>query len=73
MKRILLHMPVGFFAACCCHISWIFGFIFFAAFSLYEFNEDWHIRDRAYKDILGFLIGYSLGAVGVAYWMWRAA
>ncbi|MBI2869382.1 MAG: hypothetical protein HYX96_06120 [Chloroflexi bacterium] len=36
-----------------------------AVFLAYEINEDWHIRDSAYHDILEFAVGYFLATAGL--------
>lgn len=31
--------------------------LLFAGFMIYELNEDWHISDQAFRDILEYCIG----------------
>lgn len=63
MGRVLLHVPIGAFNA------WLFwhvpqvGVIFFVGFLIYELNEDWRIRDQAWRDIKGYLWGLAIAAV----------
>jgi len=32
-------------------------------FIIYELNEEWHLEDASYKDILEFAIGLGIGEV----------
>ena len=32
----------------------------FLGFMIYELNEDWHLSDQAYKDILDYCVGLYL-------------
>ena len=64
IKRALLHAPVGALAAWLCFNLPAIGTPFFIGFLVYEIAEDWRIKDRGYKDILGFLWGFAVtGAV----------
>lgn len=61
--RAVIHFPHGVIAAIC-HadppgiISPIFGWGIIAWFVVYEINEDRHIKDQAWKDLLGAMCGY---------------
>ena len=66
--RTLIHLPVGaatvflfFFSA---HMAWIF----FISFLIYELNEDFHIKDNAWKDLAGFMWGIVITA-GLIRWL----
>jgi len=37
--------------------------IFAILFVIYELDEDWHISDEAYRDILDYMIGLSVASV----------
>ncbi len=37
--------------------------IMFIGFVIYELDEEWHIRDRAYHDIREYLVGLGVGVV----------
>ena len=63
--RIILHIPVGIICFIGLGISWALGMVFFLGFMVYELNEDMHLKDSAYKDILGFMVG--LGATILAF------
>lgn len=59
--RCLVHMPVGLICALLCATGYMpIGVIFFLGFVLYELNEDWHIKDSAWKDLFGFLVGLPI-------------
>jgi len=58
--RALLHLPVGAFNAWLLTESPAAGAIFFVGFLVYELNEDWRIRDHAWKDLKGWLWGFAL-------------
>jgi len=59
IARCLQHAPVGAFNA------WLFiwgihlGWAFLIVFLIYELNEDWRIKDKAYIDIFGWLWGFA--------------
>lgn len=42
--------------------------IAFVGFMVYELNEDRHLRDHAYKDILEYCIGVYVAIVCVCMW-----
>ena len=62
MVRAIVHIPHGILIGICMtfnpHLGWIFGGIFL----VYELNEDWDIRDRAWIDLRGCLIGLAIVA-----------
>ncbi len=39
-------------------------------FVLYEMSEDRYLRDRAYRDILEALVGFSVTVAGLLAWRW---
>lgn len=45
-------------------ISLVVPLVLFSGFMIYELNEDWHLSDQAYKDILEYCIG-MYACVGV--------
>jgi len=63
VRRAGIHIPVGVFAAWVMQHSPVLGFTFSISFIAYEIVQDWRTGDRSFKDILGFLIGLSIGAL----------
>lgn len=59
--RALLHFPVGVYAAWMMSIDGVSALAFVLVFLAYEAMEDWRIRDRSFKDILGFAWGIAVG------------
>jgi len=45
------------------YLSPVVGVIEFVVFLIYELNEDWHISDKAFIDILFYAIGLYAAAV----------
>ena len=66
LKGLLLHIPVGMFQVFCAWLNPALAIAFLVGFMVYEVNEDWHLKDRAYYDIRGYLWGIVLGAIGLA-------
>jgi len=75
--RCGIHIPVGAFNA------WLFvfghsnglgpslGIMFAFAFLIcYEMNEDWHLKDGAWVDNQGWLVGYFLFLLGMRFGFW---
>ena len=58
--RAPLHFPVGAFCAWLTHREIALGITLSFAFLIYETMEDWRIQDRGYKDVWGYLCGFSL-------------
>jgi len=61
--RVLLHIPVGMFTCFAGYVAWWLAVVFATGFLLYEMNEDWHIKDEAWKDIKGYLWGIVIGSL----------
>ena len=59
-EAFLLHFPVGMFAGLLTTAHPMMGLILSFGFLFYEGIEDWRIKDRGYRDVFGFLIGYGL-------------
>ena len=64
--RLLIHIPVGAFNAWLLHDATMTGIIFSLGFMVYELNEDWRIKDQAWKDLAGWLWGFALAAALLA-------
>lgn len=63
MRRLLLHLPVGLVNVLALWLSVPLGLSFTAGFLLYEVDENWEIKDKAYPDVKGWLWGYALGVL----------
>lgn len=61
-KRAALHFPVGVFTAWLGTVSPVTCGVFGAGFLVYEVMEDWRLKDRSYKDVLGYLVGIVVGS-----------
>jgi len=61
--RLLLHIPAGLVTCLAVYVHWSLVLVFFGAFAIYELNEDTHIEDRAFHDILGYLFGLGIGII----------
>lgn len=59
--RAGIHIPVGLFNVFCLYVGIVYGVLFFMGFFAYELNEDWHLKDGAWLDIFGWLIGFGMG------------
>ena len=60
MGRALIHVPVGALNAWFMSRDPVLGVVFFLGFMLYELTEDWRIRDQAFRDIKGYLVGLAI-------------
>jgi len=58
--RAVIHLPIGGFAAWLISDDPVGGSIFAIGFLVYQVVEDWRIKDKGYKDIFGYLIGFGL-------------
>ena len=57
--RVILHIPIGFLIGALFPLS----FPLLYSFHKYEKNEDMHVKDEAWKDIFGCLVGEAVGLV----------
>jgi hypothetical protein len=64
--RCLLHIPAGLAVVLFLLVHPLLSGLFFSGFMVYELNEDRHLKDQAYIDILGMLVGM---AVAGAFWL----
>jgi len=67
LSRLLLHLPVGGFTAWLAARDPAAAALFFAGFIIYELNEDWRIKDQAWKDLAGWLWGFALATYVLAF------
>ncbi len=75
--RAGIHIPVGLFNVFCVYVGLyfalkhdmpllvfvgiVFAILFALGFFIYELNEDWHLKDNAWLDIYGWIIGFGIG------------
>ena len=62
--RVGMHLPLGWATVESVDIHWIIAPVLAWVFIKYELNEEKHEKDKAFKDILGML----LGMVGTVIW-----
>ncbi len=63
--RLFIHVPVGIINFIGFLINGSVGFAFFIGFIIYELNEDLiHLKDCAFKDIMGWLFGFGGYIIG---------
>jgi len=46
----------------------VLGSIMVVLFIIYEVNEDWHLSNKAFKDILEFMVGVYVSATAMLAW-----
>lgn len=68
-RRFWLHIPAGIIFALTAYAHWIYPPCCVALFIFYEKNEDRWIKDQAWKDTIGALVGLIAGSV--IYWMFE--
>lgn len=61
-KRLLIHLPWGVMAAALFIPNALLGFTAFWGMLGYEAFNDWRKGDKSYKDVLGIVWGFLLGA-----------
>lgn len=61
-KRLALHLIVGFVATFASIYSWVLTAGILFIFWFYESNEDWYIKDQAWKDVVGCLVGMLIAS-----------
>ena len=67
-----VHYVVGILIAMSCTVAWVLTVTGAAIFIIYELNEDWHLHDRAYCDILEAAIGFFVACAGLIIWRFIA-
>lgn len=66
--RNAAHYLLGMLAVEGSLVHWTIPLVLTSLFLVYEVNEDWHIKDRAYHDVLECLIGAALAAARLILW-----
>ena len=57
------HYVAGLVTVAGALVSWVLVLVSFGGFIIYELNEDYHLTDQAFRDILEYLIGLNVGIV----------
>jgi len=68
--RAILHIPVGVINYLLLGDSVAGAVLFFAGFMIYELNDDWHLKDGAFYDVFGYLIGLAVTGLGYRFSLW---
>lgn len=63
----IAHFLAGLLTAHTSFYNPLLSVLMFIIFLIYELDEDWHIKDRAYRDILQYAVGLYLYAVVSIY------
>lgn len=61
--RAGIHIPVGIFNVFCFYMDTVLAILFFIGFFTYELQEDYRLKDGAYLDIYGWLVGFASGVI----------
>ena len=57
------HIIAGLIASLATFINPVVGVLATVLFVIYELDEEWHLKDESYKDILEFAVGYYVGII----------
>ena len=66
--RNAAHYLVGILVALSSRESWVLPLVGILIFLAYELDEDWHLYDEAYHDILECAIGFFVTVAGLIVW-----
>ena len=66
--RNIAHYLAGILTALSCEVNWVLPIVGAILFLAYEVDEDWHISDEAFHDILEFMIGFFVCVAGLIIW-----
>ncbi len=59
----LIHFIAGFLTALTTYYNNMLSILLFIIFIIYELDEDWHLSDQAFKDILEYAVGLYAAAI----------
>jgi hypothetical protein len=57
------HMLLGVLIIVLTKVNPLASILLFTSFIIYELNEDWHISDQAYQDILELMVGMVISSI----------
>lgn len=63
LKKDLVHYLAGLLTGLTAFINSLLAILTFISFLVYELDEDWHIRDKAYRDIKIYALGLYTVAI----------
>jgi len=63
MLTHIAHILFGVLTALVSVISPVLSIINIAIFIIYEFDQEWHLKDVAYDELLEFAVGLAIGEV----------
>ncbi len=66
--RNAAHYLVGMIIVMSSMVHWVLPLIGVGLFLAYEVDEDWHLYDEAYHDILEAMIGFFVATTGLIAW-----
>ena len=66
--RNFAHYLVGIIIALSSLVNWVLPLCGLALFLVYEVDEDYHISDQAFRDILEAAIGFFTTTGGLIIW-----
>lgn len=66
--RNAAHYIVGLLIALSSMVNWVLPLVGAVLFLFYEVDEDWHLYDEAYHDILEAMIGFFIATAGLIIW-----
>ena len=66
--RNIAHYLAGALTALSSEVSWVLVIVGAILFLAYEVDEDWHLYDEAYHDILEFMLGFFIAVTGLIIW-----
>jgi hypothetical protein len=59
----IAHFAAGFSTALVSTLNAVLSILLFITFLVYELDEDWHISDEAYRDILEYAVGLYTASI----------
>ena len=68
LYRNAAHYLVGILTAVSSEVNWVLTLVGAILFLAYEVDEDWHISDQAFHDILEACIGFYVAIAGLIVW-----
>lgn len=62
------HFAGGFLAALAARVEPVLAVVATALFVIYELDQDWHLHDKAYKDIREYMVGFFAALAAMLLW-----